>query len=327
MKRIILASCFLLSWVCLASADMLLSTHQLFTGRNVYAPTLINDGTYKMWYGGWETQQDADAGKDKIYYRTSSDNMTWSPPKTVLLPSDIGPNAVHVNDPSVTKHWNARDSKWEYTMFYTVCISPCSQADNQIWSSMSADGETWSFHQMLLSGASGPAEPAAIVDPETDGTFWKVYYVDRATDPQKIKMARVDGARSAFSIVTVFTYTKALGISGAEVRQFNGKWHLFFNTFFALSATQLDRVDIYKSESTSNVAWPTDTAEILIENTGATYCATITPGVLPTGGRGGNLYFGLEDRYDLYFGLTPRQADGSCDISKQGSIERWYWQD
>jgi len=29
-------------------------------------------------------------------------------------------------------------------MFYTVCVSPCVQSDNQVWSSVSSDGVHWS---------------------------------------------------------------------------------------------------------------------------------------------------------------------------------------
>lgn len=291
-----------------ASADTVVSQVALFAGRNVYAPSVINDeGIYKMWYGGWQTE--ADFPNDKIYYRTSSDNTNWSAPMTVLQPSQVHPNAQHVNDPSVTKHFDATNGLYQYTMFYTVCMNPCNPSDNQIWSSTSADGVNWENHQMLLAGPPGPAEPSIIIDPEPDGTFWKVYYVDRL-EPTKVKVARVDGNRNATSVQIVYTFPgETQSISGPEVRAFNGKWHLFFNVFFA------DRVDIYKVESTSNTTWPS-TFEIVIQNSGPLFCGTLTPSILPAGGA----------QYDLYYGLTPRPASG-CDLTQQQSVHRWRMED
>jgi hypothetical protein len=286
------------------AADSVIDMQWMFSGRNVYAPTLVQNGIYQMWYGGW--QSSSDYPNDKIYYRTSYDNVHWSSPTTVLTPWQIGQNVVHVNDPTVTVHFNEANGQWQYTMFYTVCVSPCNQSDNQIWSSVSGDGVHWVYHTPLLVGL-GPAEPSVIIDPQADGTFWKVYYVDRL-DATIVKMAKVSGDRNMLAVQSVFAGPGT--ISSAEVKEFNGKWHLFFNAFFA------DRVDLYKSESSTNESWPAE-YEVLITNPGPSYCATVTPGVLSAGG----------DQYDLYFGLTPRLPSGGCDISQQQSIQRWRWVD
>lgn len=291
--------CLLITSV--AYADTVLQMHALFGGTNIYAPTVILDGaTYKMWYGGWQVP----GAQDKIYFRTSANNSNWSAPMTVLVPSQIGPGVLHVNDPSVTKHFNQTNGQLQYTMFYTVCMLPCEQQDNQIWSSTSSNGITWTHHQPLLNDAVGSAEPSAIIEPGAGG-FWKVYYVDRL-DATKVKMIRVDGNRNRVSEPQVVYQHSGGAISGVEVRQIGGTWHLFFNAFF------VDKVDIYRTESASNELWPS-AFTILIENSGPAFCGTLTPGVLPAS----------DVQYDLYYGLTPRSADGSCNLTQQQSIQRW----
>lgn len=123
-------------------------------------------------------------------------------------------------------------------------------------------------------------------------------------------MVKVNGNRNATSAQIVYAYGTPQSISGPEVRYFNGKWQLFFNAFFG---NPLTRVDIYKIESTVNSSWPSGYEQVIIQNTGPTFCATSTPGVLPAGGAA----------YDLYFALTPRSLDGNCDLTQQQSIQRW----
>lgn len=153
-------------------------------------------------------------------------------------------------------------------------------------------------------------EPSIIIEEGTDGTFWKVYYVDKI-ETNKVKMVKVNGNRIPITVpLTVYTHPGGGEVDSPEVRFFNGNWHLFYNVHFP------DRTDIYKVESFTNENFY-GSPEVLIENSGATYCATIGPGVLEAGG----------DQYDLYFGLTPRQAGGSCKRWEQRSICRWRWQD
>lgn len=294
-----------------AHADSVLSMNYAIGGRNIYASSLLADnGAYVMWYGGW--QSDGDLPNDKIYMATSPDDNTWTTNGMVLYPQQVAPNAVHVNDPSVTKHFNAATGTWQYTMFYTVCVNSCGQADNQIWSSVSSDGVYWVNHQQLLAGPSGPAEPSAVIDPQSDGTFWKVYYVDRM-DPTNVKVAYVNGNRGATAVSYAY-FGPGGAIANPEVQNFNGKWHLFFNAYFATSDGRMDHADIYKVESATNTSW-SGPPEVLISNTGPTYCGTFAPGVLPVGG----------NQYDMFFGLTARAADGTCPTSEQRSIQRWRW--
>jgi hypothetical protein len=287
-----------------AFSDTPESISSLFSGKNIYAPSVLSDGQYKMWYGGWQTQ--ADYPNDLIYYRSSANNETWSSPVVVLRPIDIGTNVVHVNDPSVTKHFNQSNGKWQYTMFYTVCVSPCNQQDNQVWSSTSPDGTHWGNHKVLLAGGFGSAEPSAILQTGINGAFWRVYYVDR-TDASRVKFVNVNGNREAIS--TAIAYTHPGTISGVEVRYINNQWQMFFNVFYT------DRVDIFKTISSTNDTWVN--FEPLIVNTGATFCGTLTPAILDAG----------PGKYFLYFGLTKREINGSCDLTKQTSIEKWKWVD
>lgn len=293
----------------LAFADTVLQMNWLFSGTNIYSPTvLLDDGVYRMWYGGWQNSNQWDT-QDLIYYRYSSDNLNWSSQTTVLTPAGVSPYAYHVNDPSVTKHFNTANGQWQYTMFFTVCVNSCTvQSDNEIWSATSADGINWFYPQVLLQGSSGPAEPSAIIDPQSDGTFWKVYYADR-NDDTKIKMASVNGNRAAINTQVVYTISTGQAISSPEVRNVNGVWDLWFNVHLATE------VDLYKTTSSSNTSWPSN-YQVLIQNTGPSYCGTITPGVLPES----------SGQYNLYFGLTVRQPNGNCDLRYNQSIQKWLWQ-
>lgn len=256
----------------------------LFYGRNIYSPTLLNDGTHKMWYGGW--QKESDYPNDNIYYRTSTDGLSWSSPLTVLTPEQMPVPTTHVNDPSVTKHLNEANGLFQYTMFYTVCIPPCNGfSDSQIWSAVSPDGVNWSDHQVLLTG--GPSDASAVFE----GGGWSVYFVDRL-DQQTVRKVEVAGDRTVSSTVEV-VYIDPNHIGNVEVF-FDGTWQMFFNRFGANPT----RVDIYRS-----VSW--GPATLVIENKGA-ICATTAPGVLE-----GDLYFGQHHR-----------IDGGCPIDQHISIQR-----
>lgn len=295
-----------------AAADSLIEARSLFVGANVYAPTVITDGaTHKMWYSAWQV---AGNYNDRIYYRTSNDQNTWSAYQEVLSPVMLGANVTHVTDPSVTKHWNALSGQYQYTMFYTACVTSSSQqscdpqAGNQVWSSVSSDGINWVGHKMLLSSGLGSSEPSAIIDQQPDGTFWKVYYEDRL-DPGSIKMAKVDGNRNAIAASVVYTGTET--VANPEVRYFNGEWHLFFNVYTGVLNGYPLRGDIKKATGATNTNFYN--AQTVVANSGSPFCATIGPGVEPVSG----------NTYDLYFGLNATQPDGTCDFTKNTSIQRW----
>ncbi|MEO7425072.1 MAG: hypothetical protein ABI036_07785 [Fibrobacteria bacterium] len=295
---------------CTVNADNLLDAHYQFNSYNAYSPNVMKDGAiYRMWYGGW--QASSDYPNDKIYYRYSSDNISWSTVQTVLTPGQVSTSAQHVNDPSVTKHFNVTSGTYQYTMFYTVCVSPCNQSDNQIWSSVSSDGVTWAFPQMLAIG--GPAEPSAIYDPSSDGTYWKVYYVDRnALD--KVRMLKVNGNRNAIISQDVYSNSN-FAMANPEVQYFNGSWQLFFNVW---KQSPL-RMDIYKVTSGNNTSWPANTSTGIILNTTnpGGICMTATPGILPDPS--------ISNRYHMYFAVQFAPSGGYC-TSPISFVEtdRWY---
>lgn len=294
------------------TADSLIESRALFSGANIYSPTVLTDGaTHKMWYSAWQV---AGNFNDRIYYRTSTDRNTWSAYQEVLSPAMLGSNVTHVTDPSVTKHWNALSGQYQYTMFYTVCMKfppqqTCDpQAGNQVWSSVSSNGIQWSGHKVLLSSGLGSAEPSAIIDQQADGSFWKVYYEDRL-HAGVIKVAKVDGNRNAISTAIVYTSNETM--ANPEVQYFNGQWHLFFNVYTGSFNGYPLRGDIKKAIGATNTSFYN--AQTLIANSGAPFCATIGPGITPVSG----------NTYDLYFGLNPTQPNGTCDFTKNTAIHRW----
>lgn len=312
----------------IAQADQVLSMNLLFGGHNIYGPNVLYDhqaGVYKMWYMGWATSGQT---QDYIYYRTSGNGADWSPALISLTPGHLnGKPGVdvqvkHTGDPSVTKHYNAHNGTYQYTMFLTVCKNNCTETlasnDNEIWSMVSTDGVNWLYPKVLLRSAKGPAEPHAIVDPNGD-TFWKVYYADRL-DSSKIKMAKVSGNRDVLSIQTVYTNPAHLGaVSGPEVHNINGSWRIFFNTHNGSDALHGDpsradyRVDILEARSASNELWPSSPNGLVLNGIQpGTGCATSTPGVVSHGAS-----------YELFFGYANRRADGVCENTRHNSIHKW----
>jgi len=140
----------------------------IFRGNNIYAPDVMADNfgrgvpIYRMWYGGW---QEENQDEDFIYHRTSWDRANWSDWKPLITPDQVmydynvlhhpneEPVAVsHINDPSVTKHYNSTSGSAQYTMFYTICGEvPCGdQRHTEVWSAVSSDGYGWSHHEPVL---------------------------------------------------------------------------------------------------------------------------------------------------------------------------------
>jgi hypothetical protein len=326
-KQAILATLFSGAAFC-AHADTLVQSQTVFAGRNIYGPSLLVDGVYKMWYSAW--QDDSVKDHDTIYYRESVDNVNWGPylisysikdieaalDKAGVQPSYNG-RFTHITDPSVTKHINSVTGKAQYTMFFTACISAVStercndQTGNEIWSAVSDDGRNWLHPQQLIGGVPEvhASEPSAIIDPQPDGTFWKVYYDDRA-DSTKVMLVGVDGNRKVVrQYGPVISANKTL--ANPEVRYFNGKWHLFANVY---NGKPLTTADVYKATSTDNTQFPLSSVQPVIVNSGAPFCGTVAAGVLPVGG----------NQYDLYFGLIPNAAAGTaCDMAGNKYIARY----
>jgi len=305
-----------------ANADTYVGGQFVFSGKNVYGPSVINDGGYQMWHSAW---QDNWVVNDTIYYRTSTDNVTWTNAVAVYSPQELEaavPSLAglieHVTDPSVTKHINGVTGQVQYTMFFTVCkrtsvSTPCDvQSGNEIWSAVSSDGQHWFYPQALITGSSGhwASEPSAVIDPQPNGTFWKVYYDDR-TDSSKVKMVGVGGNRSVvYDYGAVLTSSPPVTLANPEVKYFNGQWHLFANHY--TSNGQL--ANIYKVQSSSNESFDFNAAQGVVMNAGVPYCGTVAPGVLPVGG----------NQYDIYFGLIENNQPGAtCNMAANTNMVRF----
>lgn len=347
-------------------ADTLIGQWSLFAGGvtysdglmgNIYSPSVIWDdqaGNYKMWYGGWHT---AGQTNDKIYYRTSSDGAVWSStPTTVLTPAQLNarpgsgcsascditnpantscPSACanclfHVNDPAVTRHLNAVNGLWQYTMFYTpyLCGSTAGSGHDEIWSSVSQDGLTWTTPVPLLTGPSSYHTPTSIIV-DQPSAFWKVFYSSTA-DCQHLRVAYVDGTRNAVSQGTlVYTESGGACCNNPEVRRIgvNGSanWYVFYNTIYAPPG-EPSREDIWRVSGAggegciaSDSCWTGASRELFLDNgpSSNTY-GTITPGVLS---------WPNSPNYDFFFAREqkPCQAFGTCSARNQ-DIQRWRWQ-
>lgn len=282
----------------------------IFSGRNVYSPTILFDsrsGKYKMWYGGWQSQ--SDYPHDKIFYRESSDASAWSAPTTVLTHSQIPVTNVHVNDPTVVTQVNAVTKAVQYTMFYTVCVRPCTRnAENQIWSSVSSNGLAWSFHKPLIT-SQGAAVPSAVVLEAGQGAVWRLYYSntsERTDAPRHIYAVDVDGNRDVSREPrVVFTYSGAGVIANPEVRQVGGTWHLLFNVYHKPPGASRDTGDIYSVSSKSPTSFSSASARpLIVSDPAKSVCATVAPSLLAD--RSGLI---------LQYGQATYQPNGKCDFS------------
>ncbi len=296
-----------------ASADTVIARYTQFTGRNIYSPDVLYDSridNYVMWSGGW--QSSVNGGHDYIYYRESTNHSpnSWGAPQTAIVPADIGSNVSHVNDPSVTEFANGVTGQVQYTMFFTVCMSPCIQGgDNQIWSAVSNNGISWTGYQVLLSGeSSGPADPSALYTSSGSGV-WLVYYANRLGNCNDMNAAVVDGSRGATSISTVFSVSSGC-VSAPSVANFTdaaGDWHLFYD-----GGTTVNVFDIYEAKSSSDLSWKTSSLLIANSSSGP-ICGTATPFALPAGGQD----------YELYFGELAATSAGCTESDNFTSIQGW----
>lgn len=295
-----------------------------FSGRNVYAPTIIYDdqsSLYKMWYGGW--QSDSDYPNDKIYYRTSRDGEAWSAPTTIMQPSQIPVASEHVNDPSVTKHYNTAARAYQYTMFFVNCIKPCTEnSHNQIWSAVSGDGINWGSFQVVL-GEVGASTPSAVIDQGNDNGFFSLYYINTAennNNPKTVLRARVDGNRHAISTSAAFTYTNDSGnIANPEVRRVGSIWSLVFNVYHTVPGASHSTADIFIARSSTSTYWPVASEKSLISNDpSGPFCNSIAPGILPRESEG---------KFWLYFSSSPYSPGvPSCNPTDNTAIQRWVFQ-
>lgn len=142
---------------------------ELATGGNIYAPEiLLENGVYKMWYGG----QGQD-GNDRIHMATSVDGVTWNKQGVVV---DNG-ESTHVNDPSVVKVGGI------YYMYYTDAKPVIF---DRIHLATSNDGQHWTKQGLVLDKGTQGWNNYIVGRPSVlyEGNQWKMWFDTISLDPQ-----------------------------------------------------------------------------------------------------------------------------------------------
>jgi hypothetical protein len=204
-------------------------------------------------------------------------------------------------------------------MFMTVCMDPCEEKDNQVWSIVSFDGINWKSPIPLLTSDLGPAEPSAIYDPDPkSGRVWRVFYTDRL-DARKIKMVEVNANRRIIKRPQV-VYTAAKDfegtLSGVEIKELNGSFHLFFNVHH-LNSSKVYSLNIYKVESQNLTKFTGPASPVVVHEKGSHICAATTPGILPR----------KDGTYHLLMGLVNRSSNQKCDLTGHRTMHIWKIRD
>ncbi len=131
------------TWACYESyvVEPSLDSEMANTAGNLYAPEiLVENGTYKMWYGAQSA-----TGHDAIHFATSADGVHWTK-YGVVIPTGI---YNHVNDPSVVRVNNT------YYMYYSV--APEDEMD-QVWCATSQDCLFWIIRGSVILPAAAQTE-------------------------------------------------------------------------------------------------------------------------------------------------------------------------
>jgi len=136
------------------------------TGYNVYAPSVVKDGSaWNIYFGGWHSI--ADANWDRIYVTRISDNFTSTPgPATEIIspvpPSGQGSYYSMLNNPNVLK---MQDNTWR--MVFTAAyiryarspntpnctnLGPNIECGNLTAGDTSTDGMNWGGNPYRLNG-------------------------------------------------------------------------------------------------------------------------------------------------------------------------------
>ena len=144
---------------------------------NVYAPSvLIDDGKWKMWYGG----QGKD-GHDRISYAESIDGKQWQRIGVVLEDK----TANHINDPSVIKVGST---------FYMYFTRAETFVIDRICVATSIDGIHWEQKGLALdAGPEGAWDSLSVGRPSViyDGGMFKLWYDGRKDFPLGTPVAGV----------------------------------------------------------------------------------------------------------------------------------------
>ncbi len=243
---------------------------------NIYAPDIIiDDGIYKMWYGGQSS-----SGHDSVHFATSADGVSWQKYGTVI---PTGTNN-HVNDPSVVK---VNDT---YYMYYTV--APIAELD-EVWLATSNDSLSWTVQGQVIGPAATGWTSLKVGRPSVlyEGGLFKMWYDGSEEDPANPGKVRPGTGRH------VGYATSPDGLVWTE-------WpgNPVFNHSGAIDVEHVDGKYVVVEEWQQGILWRMGTNEtsfepanhVLFRNVNTTFDAYghVTPFIMVEGGKWVGTYTG-----------------------------------
>jgi len=143
-----------------------LSSEGTYDTTHILRPHVLkeDDGTYKMWYGGFD-------GSDyRIIYCDSEDGLSWSNFEMVV---DIGDEGTYDTDRALDP-WVIKDGS-TYKMWY----QGYDGSNNRVIYCDSSDGKTWSNHEMVVDlsdEGTYDTDSAGCCAVIKDGATYKMWY-------------------------------------------------------------------------------------------------------------------------------------------------------
>ncbi len=284
------------TWACYESyvVEPSLDSEMANTAGNLYAPEiLVENGTYKMWYGAQSS-----SGHDAIHFATSADGVHWTK-YGVVIPTGI---YNHVNDPSIVR---VNDT---YYMYYSV--APEDEMD-QVWCATSQDCLFWTIRGpvILPAAAQGEWDSLKVGRPSVlyQDSVFKMWFDGSQRDAGNPKaVAPGTGRHVGFANSTD-------GLSWIKY-----PLNPVFNNSGAIDVEFVDGNFVVVEESGTGIYWRTGTSEttfvssnsLLFSNTGTDFDSYghVTPFILVENGRW----------IATYTGAAPRKTwDGN-------RIDVWY---
>jgi len=153
--------------------------------KYVYHPAVIKDGTYKMWYSGF------DGDHDRIGYATSNDGITWFRYNDNLCTGNMEEDGVGcIFNLGEKNEWDDYyvfgasiiydEEEKIYKMWYAGCDSSISFCFLKIGYAISTDGIHWMRHKtpVLFPGAPGSWDVYDVYEPAVikSGGVYEMWY-------------------------------------------------------------------------------------------------------------------------------------------------------
>jgi hypothetical protein len=236
---------------------------------NIYAPDIIlDDGIYKMWYGGQSS-----GGHDSIHFATSAEGVSWLKHGTVI-PTGVN---NHVNDPSVVK---VNDT---YYMYYTV--APVAELD-EVWLARSNDSLSWTVYGKVVDHGTTGWDSLKVGRPSVlyEGGVFKMWFDGSEEDPANPGQFKPGSGRHV---------GYASSVDGLNWI----KWpaNPIFNHSGAIDVEHVDGKYVVVEEWQQGILWRTGTNEtsfeasnrVLFRNVNTTFDAYghVTPFIMKDGGK------------------------------------------